>query len=70
MSRVDVENRKFNRELNAFIVDQQTHPGLAAMKHELGQVLRTKDLLALVNWSSFADLNKDQKALVESGNSA
>jgi len=61
----DVLNRKFNREFNAFIVDQQTSANLAAMKQELGEVVRTRDLLALVNWSSFADLNRDQKELVE-----
>jgi hypothetical protein len=60
----DVLNRKFNREFNAFIVDQQTAANLTAMKQELGEVIRTKDLLALVNWSSFANLNKVQKALI------
>jgi hypothetical protein len=58
-------NRKFNREFNAFIVDQQSSGDFSTMKEELGKLVRTKDLLALVNWASFAQLNEEQRSLVE-----
>jgi len=61
----DVLNRKFNREFNAFIVDGQPDASYAAMKNELARVVKTKELLALVNWASFADLNEAQRTLVE-----
>jgi hypothetical protein len=61
----DVLNRKFNRDFNAFIVDQQAAPSYARMKDQLAQMVRAKELLALVNWASFANLNRAQRALVE-----
>lgn len=61
----DVLNRKFNREFNAFLVDGQSDASYAVMKNELARVVKTKELLALVNWASFAKLNNTQRALVE-----
>lgn len=61
----DVRNRKFNREFNAFIVDEQVGGSFRRIKRELANLVKTKDLLALANWASFADLNRAQKAFVE-----
>lgn len=61
----EVENRKFNREFNAFVVNGQSGINYRRVKSELTRFVKTRDLLALVNWASFADLNRDQKKLVE-----
>lgn len=61
----EVENRKFNREFNAFIVDGQAGGSYRKVKNELTRLVKTKDLLSLANWASFADLNRDQSKFVE-----
>ncbi len=61
----DVRNRKFNREFNTFIVHQQTGQNYKALKGQLGEMVKSKDILALVNWASFAKLNREQSRLIE-----
>ena len=60
----DTLNRKFNREFNGFIVSEQSGKNLARMKTSLGEVVRTKDILLLTDWSSFSKLNKEQSDLI------
>lgn len=60
----DTQNRKFNREFNAFIVLGQSEKNLARMKSSLEEVIKTKDILMLTNWSSFTKLNQEQSILV------
>jgi hypothetical protein len=60
-----VQNRKFNREFNASIVESQSSADFSTMKDALAEMVRARDLLALVNWASFARLNEEQRALVE-----
>jgi len=61
----DTENRKFNREFVAFIISQQSRSSMANLKRELQDIVRTKELLALVNWSTFVNLNREQAGLIE-----
>jgi hypothetical protein len=61
----DTRNRKFNREFMSFIVAHQGGADYEGMKDELQEMVKGKDLLALADWSSFADLNPAQRALVE-----
>ncbi len=60
----DTLNRKFNREFNAFIVSEQSGKNLERMKTSLAEVVKTRDILMLVDWSSFAKLNKEQSKLI------
>lgn len=61
----DTLNRKFDREFNEFIVSEQSGKNLERMKTSLEEVIKTKDILLLTDWSSFANLNKDQAALIK-----
>lgn len=60
----DTLNRKFNREFNAFIVLEQSGKNLERMKTSLEEVVKTKDILMLVDWSSFTKLNNEQSKLI------
>lgn len=61
----DVRNRKFNKSFNVFIVSEQLGADFTAMKSELAGVIKTKELLRLVDWKTFAELNREQGDLIE-----
>jgi hypothetical protein len=61
----DTHNRKFNREFNVFIVAHQVGASYARMRQTLAEVVKAKDILARVNWSSFAGFNSEQRRIVE-----
>lgn len=61
----DTLNRKFDREFNEFIVIEQSGKNLEKMKSSLEEVIRTKDVLLLTDWSSFTKLNKDQAKFIK-----
>lgn len=60
----DTRNRKFQRPFMALMVDGQDDRRLGQMKNELQDVLRTKDILTLVDLWSISGLNRDQLALI------
>lgn len=61
----ETKNRKFNREFNAFVVNEQAGESFRKMKSELIDVIKGKDVLKLVNWSSFAKLNDEREIFIE-----
>ncbi len=61
----EARNRKFNKIFNTFIVNEQFGADFKAMKSELASVIKTKELLQLVDWKTFAKLNREQGDLVE-----
>lgn len=66
----ETKNRKFNRDFNNFIVNEQTGDSFYKMKSELIEVIKGKDVLKLVNWSSFAKLNDERQEFIEKNKSA
>ena len=66
----DALNRKFNHDFIGFVVNAQTARNYGRMKKELRDLVRTKDLLAEVNWATFADLNPERRAFVEANRTA
>ncbi|MGD0021718.1 MAG: hypothetical protein ABSC54_05385 [Smithellaceae bacterium] len=61
----DIKNRKFNHAFNEFLIQHQSKESYKQVKEELGKVIKMKDLLEIVNWSSFAKLNDAQKEIIE-----
>ena len=61
----DTRNKKFKREFLSFIVGRQDSKSLEKMKNQLEETVKTKDILSLVDWSFFATLTKEQKALLD-----
>lgn len=61
----DYKNRKFNHKFIEFVVREQPRPNIKKMTSSLGDIIRTKEFLSLVEWPSFVKLNLEQKKLVE-----
>lgn len=62
----ETKNRKFNRDFNNFIVNEQIGESFNKLKTELLDVIKGRDVLKLVNWSSFAKLNEERQKFIES----
>jgi hypothetical protein len=60
----NVRNRKFNEAFTCFFVNEHIANDFQELKSDLVEVVQGKDIFELVNWSAFADLNKEQLELV------
>jgi hypothetical protein len=58
-------NRRFGYDFRAFVVGQQTGDSFHNMRSALGKVVKTKEILRLVSWASFADLSPERKGLLD-----
>jgi len=61
----DLRNRKFNHDFYSFIVGEQSKENMSRLKKDLSEVIKIKEFFLIVNWSSFIELNKEQKSLIE-----
>lgn len=61
----ETRNRKFNHDFSTFIVSTQSPENVKRMKDDMEFVLKSKDFLLMVNWSSFVNLNKEQATLID-----
>lgn len=60
----DSLRRKFNKSFVDNIIEHQSRKRIAKLTDRLTEVITAKDFLLLVDWSSFAPLNNDQKGLL------